>query len=72
MDEAKRDLVRSWLTKAQHDLASSRKLSADPDPYLDTAIYHCQQAAEKVVKGCRATPHAVLGRISLSRRRGGA
>lgn len=51
MDEAKRDLVRSWLTKAQHDLASSRKLATDPDPYLDTAIYHCQQAAEKVVKG---------------------
>src|SRR2546422_5099905 len=23
-----------------------------PDPYLDTAIYHCQQAAEKAVKGC--------------------
>ena len=39
MDEAKRDLVRSWFTRAQHDLASSRKLSADPDPYLDTAIY---------------------------------
>ena len=27
MDEAKRDLVRAWLTKAQHDLAPSRKLS---------------------------------------------
>ncbi len=51
MVEAKRDLVRSWLTKAQHDLASSRKLSTDPDPYLDTAIYHCQQAAEKAIKG---------------------
>ena len=51
MDEAKRDLVRAWLTLAQHDLASARKLSTDPDPYLDTAIYHCQQAAEKAVKG---------------------
>ena len=51
MDEAKRDLVRAWLTKAQHDLASAHKLSTDPDPYLDTAIYHCQQAAEKAVKG---------------------
>ena len=51
MDEAKRELVQTWLVKAQHDLAAARKLSAEPDPYLDTAIYHCQQAAEKVVKG---------------------
>ena len=39
------------LVKAQHDLATASKLAADPDPYLDTAIYHCQQAAEKSVKG---------------------
>jgi HEPN domain-containing protein len=51
MDEAKRELVQSWLTKAQHDLAAARKLSDEPDSYLDTAIYHCQQAAEKVIKG---------------------
>ena len=50
MDEATREVVRGWLTKAAHDLASARKLAADPDPYLDTAIYHCQQAAEKAVK----------------------
>lgn len=51
MDEAKRELVQSWLIKAQHDLASARKLATDPDAYLDTAVYHCQQAAEKAVKG---------------------
>jgi HEPN domain-containing protein len=51
MDEAKRELVQSWMIKAQHDLAAARKLSTEPDPYLDTAIYHCQQAAEKAVKG---------------------
>jgi HEPN domain-containing protein len=51
MDEAKRELVQSWLRKAQHDLASARKLAAAPDAYLDTAVYHCQQAAEKAVKG---------------------
>lgn len=45
MDEAKRALVQSWMIKAQHDLA------ADPELYLDTAIYHCQQAAEKAIKG---------------------
>ncbi len=51
MDEAKRKLVAGWLVKAQHDLATARKLAADPDPYLDTAIYHTQQAAEKSIKG---------------------
>ena len=51
MDDAKRDLVRAWLTKARHDLDTARQLSALPGGHLDTAIYHCQQAAEKVVKG---------------------
>lgn len=48
---ARQELARNWLIKAQHDLAAARKLCADPDPYLDVAIYHCQQAAEKTVKG---------------------
>jgi HEPN domain-containing protein len=43
--------ARGWLLKAEHDLASARKLASEPDPYLDTAIYHCQQAAEKALKG---------------------
>ena len=51
MDEATLDLVRGWLIKAQHDLAAARKLAGGDDPYLDTAIYHCQQAAEKAIKG---------------------
>jgi HEPN domain-containing protein len=50
MDEAKRDLVKAWLIKAQHDLAAARMLSVEPESYLDTAIYHCQQAAEKAIK----------------------
>ncbi|MGD9148091.1 MAG: HEPN domain-containing protein [Anaerolineae bacterium] len=48
---AKMELVQNWLIKAQHDLAAARKLAAGPDPYLDVAVYHCQQAAEKAVKG---------------------
>lgn len=51
MNEAKRQLVQSWLTKAQRDLASARVLAASSPPLLDTAIYHCQQAAEKAIKG---------------------
>ena len=51
MSEAKRQLVQSWLTKAQHDLALAHVLAASDLPLLYTAIYHCQQAAEKAVKG---------------------
>lgn len=50
MDEATRELVRDWLTRAHHDLRSARALAALEDPLLDTAIYHCQQTAEKAVK----------------------
>lgn len=42
MDEARRRLIQGWLIKAQHDLATARKLAQDPNPLLDTAIYHCQ------------------------------
>ncbi len=51
MANSKDELVKSWLTKANHDLGSARQLSHGPDPYFDTAIYHCQQAAEKALKG---------------------
>lgn len=49
--DAKRALVRNWLKKARRDLLSAKRLARGNDPYLDTAIYHCQQCAEKVVKG---------------------
>ncbi len=50
MSDAKRQLVLNWVSKAQHDLASARVLSKADPPLLDTAIYHCQQAAEKAMK----------------------
>jgi len=50
MDNAKIRLVKSWLTKADHDLGSAKILLEQTPPYLDTAIYHCQQAAEKALK----------------------
>ena len=37
---AKLELVRNWLTKAQRDLAAARKLATGPEPYLDVAVYH--------------------------------
>ena len=50
MDNIKNELVKSWLVKAQHDLGSAKRLAECPDPYYDTAIYHCQQAVEKSFK----------------------
>ncbi len=50
MDEALAHLTREWLTKALHDLQTARITANAPDGPLDTAIYHCQQAAEKSVK----------------------
>lgn len=55
MDEAKKELVKSWLAKAQHDLGSAQLLANNANPYFDTAIYHCQQAAEKALKAFLAT-----------------
>ncbi len=49
--DAKRSLVRNWIMKARRDLLSAKRLTRGREPYLDTAIYHCQQSAEKVIKG---------------------
>ena len=49
--DAKRSLVRKWLKKPRRDLLSAKRLARGKDPYFDTAIYHCQQTAEKAVKG---------------------
>ena len=50
MDEVKIHELRQWLIKAHHDLRSVRQLLAAEPPLLDTAAYHCQQAAEKSLK----------------------
>lgn len=48
MDKAKRVLVQLWLKKAQRDLLAAQKLATE---LPDIAIYHCQQGAEKALKG---------------------
>jgi HEPN domain-containing protein len=45
------ELVKNWIVKAQHDLLAAQKLSSDSEIYSDIAIYHCQQSAEKAIKG---------------------
>lgn len=49
--DAKQSLVHNWIMKARRDLLSAKRLARGSEPYLDTAIYHCQQSVEKAVKG---------------------
>lgn len=43
--------VKAWLSKAANDLrAAEVDLAASP-PLLEDALFHCQQAAEKALKG---------------------
>lgn len=43
--------TRGWFTKAANDLrAADHEFSAVP-PLLDDIVFHCQQAAEKAMKG---------------------
>ncbi len=50
MDEAKLHEIRQWLIKADHALRSAERLLTVTPPLFDTAVYHCQQAAEKALK----------------------
>jgi HEPN domain-containing protein len=51
MDDLPLPDAQAWLTKAWHDLETARLVANAPAPFLDVAIYHCQQAAEKTMKG---------------------
>ena len=45
------ELARVWLQKAHSDLHTAQQIGGLPDGHLDAGIYHCQQAAEKALKG---------------------
>jgi HEPN domain-containing protein len=47
---AEMDLARQWLVKAENDLINAdNNLKSEVIPY-DTVCFHCQQAAEKLLK----------------------
>jgi HEPN domain len=46
-----KDEARAWLAKAEEDLAAVRACLDARPPVLGVAAYHCQQAAEKLIKG---------------------
>lgn len=43
--------TRGWMVKAAHDLRAAETLTATLPPLNDEAVFHCQQAAEKAIKG---------------------
>lgn len=45
------ELSRAWLLKAYSAWDTARQIGGLPDGHLDAATYHCQQAAEKTLKG---------------------
>lgn len=42
--------ARAWVAKAESDLATARILIHGDEKHYDTGAYHCQQAAEKILK----------------------
>jgi HEPN domain-containing protein len=43
--------AREWLVKAHRDLRAARLTFQDNPPLFDVGCFHCQQAAEKALKG---------------------
>jgi HEPN domain-containing protein len=52
-----------WIEKAERDLASALRLLDGTPPYLDTAVYHCQQAGEKALKAFLADRRRPIRRV---------
>ena len=44
-------LIQAWFDKAEKDLLSARHESSFEDAVLETVCFHCQQSAEKYIKG---------------------
>jgi len=50
MNKATLHEVAQWTVKAEYDLQSTILLLSAQTPIHDTGVYHCQQAAEKILK----------------------
>ncbi|MDP3011850.1 MAG: HEPN domain-containing protein [Candidatus Hydromicrobium sp.] len=50
MDKNTKNEWNAWINRSISDYRSAEKLISGEDKYLDTAIFHCQQAAEKILK----------------------
>lgn len=56
-------VVGAWIEKAERDLASASRLLDGTPPFLDTAVYHCQQAGEKALKAFLAAHGQPIRRV---------
>ena len=45
-----KEYIQKWLTIAEHDLLNTTTVIEHQPLILDTACFHCQQAAEKFLK----------------------
>lgn len=59
MDDRKTELVAAWFLKGKHDLEAAQLLIHQEKRLLDMAVYHCQQAGEKSLKGY-LTQHDII------------
>lgn len=50
MSDEKQQEVFAWMKKADDDLRSARIVMDAKPPLIETALFHCQQAAEKAMK----------------------
>jgi HEPN domain-containing protein len=48
---AKIEIVKQWIEKGDHDLGTAQVTYLYIPKYRDTIAFHCQQAAEKYLKG---------------------
>jgi HEPN domain-containing protein len=58
-------LARQWLIRAEEDLAMAKLGAGAEPPLLGNAVYHCQQAFEKALKGFLAWYDQPLRRAHL-------
>ena len=45
------EIVKQWIEKGDHDLGTAQVTFIYLPKYSDTIAFHCQQAAEKYLKG---------------------
>ena len=48
--KTKRELIDSWIVKAEKDLISAKHELSFSDAVTETVCFHCQQAVEKYLK----------------------
>lgn len=49
--KSNRELAEEWLEKVVHDIGSAKIIHQHLPDYHDMIAFHCQQAAEKSIKG---------------------